>query len=402
MDSHDTDENVHRPTGLKSPSQRRNVAVLVQTSSAWSRQVLAGVAEYALEAGGWDFWIESRGFYEALQLPDSWRGNGVICRLTNDSLRQQIQERGIPAVNVSWLGPHSQQIPQVISDEAACGRMAAEFYLQRGWRHFGYVGPPPALGYSDRIEQAFLERLSEAGRAGSRFEHDPSTSKLTIGQQHENMTTWLKGLPKPIALLVWTTAIAQEITLLCRNIGLSVPDDVAILAVELDPLLSAMSPVPIAYIDQSPRRVGSQAAELLERMIRGEPAPEHPILVPPRRIAERQSVDTMFIDDDLVRQAILFIRENLAQPIQVSDIASHLHQSRRVLENRFQQALRRSPAQAIRQAKLSQALYLLSETDLTTQEIGLQTGFLHQETFLRFFKREYGCTPTEYRTTGTR
>jgi len=387
---------------MESLRTRRRIAVLVQTASAWSRQLLAGVAEYAMEAGGWDFWIEPRGFYENIQIPPTWSGDGVICRLTSEDLAQQIQQRRLPAVNVSWLGEHSPAVPKVISDEVACGQMAASFYLERGWHFFGFVGPPPRLNYSDQVEQAFAAAVAEKGRTVRRFDHEPSTGTITIGQEHPQMAQWLLDLPKPVALLVWTTAIGQEIALLCRQIGLSVPDDVAILAVELDPLVSAMSPVPIAYIDQSPRRVGAQAAALLEGMIQGAPPPDEPILIPPRRIAERMSVDNLFVEDEVVRQALDFIRASMARPIQVTDVASHVALSRRVLENRFDKALRRSPAQVIRRSKLTHAMYLLSETDLTVQEIGLQTGFFHQETFLRFFKRESGQTPTEYRTRASR
>lgn len=390
------------PEVLDSLRTRRRIAVMVQTSSAWSRQVLAGVAEYALEAGGWDFWVEPRGFYEKIVVPESWRGEGVICRVTSDELVQQIEQRGLPAVNVSWLGEHTKTIPKVVSDEVACGQMAAEFYLKRGWHFFGFVGPPPRMNYSDQVEKAFVSAVTDAGRAVQRFDHAPNAETITIGQEHPKMAEWLMSLPKPVALLVWTTAIGQEIALLCRQLGIAVPDDVAILAVELDPLISAMSPVPIAYIDQSPRRVGSQAAALLERMIQGEPAPEQPILVPPRRIAERMSVDNLFVEDEVVRQAMNFIRDKIAEPIQVTDVAANVAVSRRVLENRFEKALRRSPAQVIRRTKLAHAMYLLSETDLTVQEIGFQTGFFHQETFLRFFKRESGSTPTEYRSETSR
>ncbi|MEW4561998.1 DNA-binding transcriptional regulator [Bremerella sp. JC770] len=389
-------------SSMESLRTRRRIAVLVQTSSAWSRQVLAGVAEYAMEAGGWDFWIEPRGFYEQIEIPQTWRGEGVICRLTSEDLVRQIQQRRLPAVNVSWLGEHSPTVPKVVSDEVACGQMAAEFYLNRGWHFFGFVGPPPQLNYSDKVEQAFVDTLAEAKRTVKRFDHEPSTDTITIGQEHPKMAEWLMGLPKPVALLVWTTAIGQEIALFCGQIGISVPDDVAILAVELDPLVSAMSPVPIAYIDQSPRRVGAQAAALLESMIQGAPAPDQPVLVPPRRIAERMSVDNLFVEDEVVRKAMDFIRDRMAEPIQVTDVASHVAISRRVLENRFDKALRRSPAQVIRRTKLAHAMYLLNETDLTVQEIGYQTGFFHQETFLRFFKRESGQTPTEYRTSANR
>jgi len=47
----------------------RRVALLVQTTSEWHRQLLRGVADYAREHGPWDLHIEPRGLLETMQLP---------------------------------------------------------------------------------------------------------------------------------------------------------------------------------------------------------------------------------------------------------------------------------------------------------------------------------------------
>lgn len=381
---------------------QKRIALLVQTSTSWSRQVLAGVAEQSLEKGVCEFWIEPRGFYESMTLPPDWSGDGIICRLTDQKLADAIERRGIPAVNVSWLGTHSAKIPKVVSDEAACGQLAAEFLIERGWTNFGVVGYPPGLDYSGLVEQAFCERLAVAGHTTSSFEHQSDFGQLNIGDQLSSIAVWLLSLPKPAAILVWTTTIGHEITVACRRLRLSVPDDIAILAIELDPLISALAPTPIAFIDQSPRQVGARALQLLLDLIDGHAPPDEPILIPPRRIAERTSVGTVFVEDPLVRSAVQFMREQIGFPIQVSDVATAVSTSRRVLEQRFEKALKCSPAEVIRRSKLTHAMHLLGETALTVSEVALRTGFLHTETFLRFFKREAGFTPTEFRSKATK
>tara|TARA_R110002095_G_scaffold155255_4_gene134837 strand:- start:3717 stop:4889 length:1173 start_codon:yes stop_codon:yes gene_type:complete len=373
------------------------IALLVQTSSEWSRQVLEGVGEYASSIGGWEFHIEPRGFYEKLSLPLNWEGDGVICRLTDPELIEELHSRNIPAVNVSWKELKSSHIPNVISDEVACGEMAAGYFMQNGWTNFGFVGPPPDLKYSNLTEKTYLQSLAVHGYSAHRFEHTPGYDKLSLEEQRSGMEKWLRSLPKPVALFVWTTTMGQEIMLFCRRLGLSVPNDVAILAVELDPLVSSLSPVPIAYIDQSPHRVGIEAAKLLQKMIRGEPAPAKSILIPPCGIVTRRSVDTLFFEDEQVRNAMDYIRQNIAVPVRVEEVATAASLSRRSLENRFQKTLGKSPAQIIRQSKLSHAMHLLVETELTIQEVADRTGFFHVETFARFFKRETGSPPSLYR-----
>ncbi len=394
--------------------RQRRVAALVHTSSEWTRQVLFGVAEFAAASGGWDLWIEPRGFYEDPTLPRDWGGDGVICRMSSDGVRADVGRAGVPAVNVSWAGGHSPDCPQVISDEAACGRLAAEFFLDRGFVHFAFVGPPPGQDYTDAVERGFRDGLGigepgGGGRTCSTFPHPPASDRLHLGTERNRFLDWLSGLPKPVALVAWTTNIAHEIVCLCRDVDrlaargsaaaadLRVPDRVAVLAIEFDPLLSALAPIPLAYIDQSPRQVGRRAAELLDEMMRGAPPPERPVLIPPRRVAERLSVDALLQDDPDVRRAIAWIRANLGEPIDAAAAARAVGLSRATLERRFKQALGSSPAREIRRSKLSLARHLLGESGMTIAEVAARTGYHHTETFSRFFKRESGQPPGAFR-----
>ena len=95
--------------------KRRRVALLVQTTSEWHRQLLRGVADYAREHGPWDFHIEPRGLLETMQLPKDWRGDGVILRLVDRAQERAIRRRGLPAVNVSWQGRSEEHTSELQS-----------------------------------------------------------------------------------------------------------------------------------------------------------------------------------------------------------------------------------------------------------------------------------------------
>lgn len=377
--------------------ERRKIALLVQTSSDWSRQIIQGIADYATEQGGWDFWIEFRGLQEQLRLPASWSGHGTICRLTDSRIQQSIVKRRLPAVNVSWLGKHTQKIPKVVSDERACAKLAADFYLKKGFRSFGYIGADPTSNYPETILQEFRSHVELAGGVCFDFPYYELTKEADYQKQQQRLKQWLWELPKPVALLVWSSKIGREVSTVCVNHHLEIPDQVAILSVEHDPLMSALSPVPISGIDQAPHVVGYEAATLLDQIIQGMSAPDEPILIPPLSIVERASTDTLFADDDLVREAIQFIRQHAQEPLQVSDITQQLNVSRRILEHRFQKALHRSPASEIRQEKLKRITNLLQETNLPISQIAVRCGFQHQEAMIRMFGRLTGMSPREYR-----
>ena len=377
--------------------RRDRVAVLMHTTGEWTRQLLAGVAEYAVGRGGWEFALEPAGYHEDPVPPPGWRGDGAICRVRSDRVRASVAALGVPAVNVSWVGGHTPAIPQVISDGAACGRVAAAFFADRAFGAVGYVGPAPGLNYPDPILPALREALHAAGVRCRVYEHPPEAATLTLGIGREGFADWLRGLPRPTGLLVWTTDVAREIVGLCLDAGLSVPDEVALLAVEHDPLLSALSPIPIAYLDQPPRPVGRAAAAVLEGLMRGGPPPGEPVRIPPRGVAERLSVDTRTAGDPAVRAAIGWIRRRLNEPLDVSDLTKATGLSRAALDRRFRAALGSTPAREIKRAKLGHALHLLGETALPVAAVADRCGFACPETFIRFVKRETGRPPSGHR-----
>ena len=138
----------------------RKIGLFVRTENEWSRQVLMGVAQYAIENGGWDFILPKSDESGNVSLPGGWEGDGIICRLSNDTICEQIVASDIPAVNISWLGLKYPQIPSVTSDETACGKAVAEYFLERHFRQFGFVGPGPKDGYQTTLRDSVAEILA--------------------------------------------------------------------------------------------------------------------------------------------------------------------------------------------------------------------------------------------------
>lgn len=374
--------------------QRRRVALLVQTTSEWHRQLLRGVADYAREHGPWDFHIEPRGLLETMHLPRGWRGDGVILRLVDRAQERALRRRGLPAVNVSWQGTHSRAIPRVSSDESACARLAASHFVEKGFRSFAYVGPVGQPRYADVLGAEFAIATREAGFECALF---AGQSNEPLHQQRQQLVGWLRGLRHPTALLVWNGEVGREVIAACSADGLPVPDDLAVLCAEHDSVMNSLAPVPMSNIDQSPLRVGREAAALLDRLMRGRRAPAKPIHVPPVGVVQRLSTDTAAVNDPIVAKALRFIREHSTEALKVGDLQKALFVSRRSLEYRFARALGRTPASEIRRARMEHVRRLLIETDLPLAEIAERTGHQHLEVMVRAFQRQFGLPPGRFR-----
>ncbi len=78
----------------------------------------------------------------------------------------------------------------------------------------------------------------------------------------------------------------------------------------------------------------------------------------------------------------------LARELGIS--AGHLHEA-------VKQATGRTPGRLIREQQTLEAKRLIAGTDLTVRQIATQVGFLDAAYFCRFFRRETGLSPGEFR-----
>ena len=314
-------------------SKSRLVALLIDTSTSWGIRLIKGINQYAHESGDWLIHVEPRGRFERLRLPAGWKGDGVIARINRKSLAEEITASGLPAVNVSWYPFAGPKIARCTVDERQTGKMAAEYFLSNGFAQFAYCGPNDRPGYVDLVAEAFGEGVAAAGHEVLRYQA-PSAQQQDDDWdvQLASLCTWLKGLPKPIALLCWSAARGRQVIEACHYAGLRVPDQVSVLGGEYDELMASISYPPQSTIDQPSEQVGYAAAEMLAKMMAGGKPPAQPLLFPPSRIDVRHSTDTLAIDDPLVRDALRLIRNQAPGGIYVSDVVRKLSVARRTLE----------------------------------------------------------------------
>lgn len=99
----------------------------------------------------------------------------------------------------------------------------------------------------------------------------------------------------------------------------------------------------------------------------------------------------------LVRQAKLFIRDNLGEKLLARHVADYLHISERHLGRIFHSALGETFGSYLRKERVSLAAELLKSCQLSIKEIAERTGFGTVHYFTRVFNEEMGMTPARYR-----
>ncbi len=375
----------------------RRVLLIVETALAYGREVLRGISRYAVAHGPWSMYLDLRDL--VVDLPEGverWQGDGVISRSTTPELARVWRESGLPVVDLTDI--HGDLgLVHVWTDHHAVGRMAAEYFLDRGFRALGFCGFSDH-DWSGRRLEGFQQRLAAEGRTASVFETPwQASSPQTWEAQQQALGDWLRQMPRPAGVLTCNDLRGQQVLDACRRQRLAVPEDLAVLGVDNDELLCELCDPPLSSIVLNAERVGYEAAARLDAMMDAQPPLERITLVEPREVLTRQSTDTLAIDDPHIAAAVSLIRRRACDPITVDEVLRHVPLSRSMLERRFRRYLNQSPQQLIRAVQLKRVQQLLAETDLPLDAIAARTGFAHPEYLSVVFKRERGLTPGEYR-----
>jgi LacI family transcriptional regulator len=369
----------------------------VDTSTTWGRNVLAGVIAYTRTHGRWQIFVEARGLEEHLQLPRGWHGDGVIARIGTEQMASELRAKRLPTVNVSGIELRGVKFPRVATDLGASAQLAADHFLERGFRHFAYFSLT-GLDYVTTHQQAFVRAVEAGGgdfaalavkpQAGA--EPDWRLDLVKLGN-------WVKSLPKPVAILCWNASGAREVIFACQEVGLQVPEEVAVLSQSDDEVLCEAAQIPISAVRVAADTIGFQAAKLLDHLMRSGQPHKQPLFIAPTSVVSRQSTDTLAIRDAALAKALSFIRVQATLPVRVSEVARHAGVSRRALERRFLEMLHRSPAQELRRCQLDRARQLLVETNLPMPDIAEKSGFGSQAYLSAVFRQHFKLTPIQFR-----
>ncbi len=92
-----------------------------------------------------------------------------------------------------------------------------------------------------------------------------------------------------------------------------------------------------------------------------------------------------------------YVRENVLLPLTLSSLSDKFFLSKQYIMRSFKKHYGTNVTGYINDVKLEYSLGLLSESDMTVDEISNMLSYSQSSYFCRLFKRRFGITPTEYR-----
>ena len=386
----------------RSSQPTRHVALLIESSRAYGRGLLQGIASFAQEQGNWSLRHQEMTIDAEPPLwLKNWRGDGVLVRAETPSMVQAIEKLGVPAIDLRCLRTEGK-IPGFDTDDVSVVQLAVDHLRERGYTKFGFCGFGGA-NYSQRRLARMRNYVASLGFEIDAYESPEPTDATTFAAEQSGMldekglANWLKALRKPVGILACNDIRAQQLLNVCHEIQIHVPDEIAVVGVDNDDVICPLCSPPLTSVEPDTVKIGYEAAASLQQMMGGAAVAPEVNWVPARRIVVRSSTDAIPVDDAEFVKAYRFIRENACCGISVQDVADAVPMSRRALERRSRSYLERSPADLIAIVRLARIKELLESTSQPLKQIAHLTGFSHDEHMAKFFKKMVGVPPGQYR-----
>jgi LacI family transcriptional regulator len=340
-------------------------------------------------------------------LPPALEVQGVITtRLPSDPFVKDLLARGCPVVRMGKLpNPKDHLVPAVMEDLNLLGRMAAEHFADRGFRHVAYRGVVP---WSDArsMYEGLKTRAAELGmachllRVDAGVKVEGKTRLEGIEGRRAKTLAWLSEIPKPVGFLGYGDSMAIRICNWCAEAGINVPREVAVLGRGNNVFTCESALTTLSSFARDDLRIAETAVELLQQLIDGQTPDETTVMIPPNGVVVRESTDVLATHDPLVSRAMKFMWDHLSKNIGVDDIAREAGVSRRKLERAFREDLGRGINHELLRRRLERSCELLLNTDLPIAEIAPMLGFGSKDYFQRAFRKAVGVSPGRWRRNG--
>lgn len=384
-----------------------HVGLLFNANKAWDRQVIEGIGDFfAFSECDWDFYIEESFCTNKVNAIMA-SSDGIIADLDDRNLVKVLANSVKPYVGVGGSFAQEHDYPQcdyVATDNVALVQQAFEHLMKKGIQQIAFFSLPDASEkrWATERENAYLQ-LAQTHFYAPELYKDYESAIQQRDTSMRALITWIRSLAPQSGIIAVTDSRARHLLQACALAGVKVPDEVAIIGIDDEDLVNYLSRISLTTVVQGARKIGFQAARLLQAQLSSEDeTARRRIVVPPVGIKERMSTDVKLTHDPLVRRALSFIRENIHRPLKVIHVINYLGLSRTLIDTKFQKELGCKVHTVILREKLIRCQLLLENKNIPIADIPTLVGFPSLTYFYNFFTRQMNLTPAIYRQQNTK
>jgi LacI family transcriptional regulator len=376
----------------------KHILLEINRTREWAASVVSGILQYhQSENSKWMLHYDIPPG-EVFKYASSLNASGAFVQYAQREEVEQLLSAGIAVVQVCHWG-EDVPAPNVRPADEEVGKMAAQSLMQTGTRNLAFVGEADA-GYSRLRCNGFRCVLQEHNIDPEVLEL-PSRGPLQVHElipSHSGLiATWLRQLPKPVAIFAANDHIGRHVAAFCAVLGIKIPTEVSLMGVDNDSFECMASQPNLSSIRIPFRNIGHTAAEAMAALLNRMPAPFQSKLVSPVDVVIRKSTSHRQFSDAIVEKALGYIEANIERPFRVRELVAYCGVSPHTLADRFQKYLGMPPVAEIRRQRIERAKTLLSDTDRAVSDIATRCGFKSLFHFSKAFKELTGMSPSAFR-----
>lgn len=362
---------------------------------------IEGARRYA-EKTGWNIQVVERNSadreLDVRDIIDFWKPIGVIAECAG----------GVPEVSGDTVG----DLPLVYLDEDPCGNKGRGLYVNSNSAHVGEIAAKELLSldmpnyafvgwrqprfWSEGRRKSFEAALRLHGHGCAVFDCPPTASEH---RRQELLGKWVKSLPRPCAVFAVHDPVAEEVLALAAAAGISVPDELAVIGVDDDPVICERTKPTLTSIRLDFEQGGYICAELLDRRIADPGFTSAALKFEPMFVTRRESTRRFAQTDRRVSKAVEFIRRRACDGIGTEDVASEMGLSRRMAEILFRRNTGRTIHDEMLSVRMERVERLLLNPRQDISAIAGLCGWASGSVLRKAFKERHdGLSMREWRT----
>lgn len=374
----------------------KTVLFIISSTRHTCRDRLEGIYRYA-RSHDWHVQVVERAFHkvDVRRQLDFWRPIGVIaeCGSGADELNDDVF-CALPVVYFD--ADRSERGPgfYVGSDGASVGKLAAEHLLALKLPNYAYAAFRLPLFWDCERRDAFVAEVVKTGKGCSVF--SPKREQIPYIRQAA-LANWVRGLPRPCGIFAANDYVGEEIVNICEQLGLSVPDDIAVLGVDNDEEICEKATTTLSSIAPDFAKGGYLAAELLGKVIEDRSLKPTVIHFPVARVVTRKSTRRIVCDRSRIAEAVEMIRVRACEGLSVPEVVAFIGEPRRTVEMHFREATGRSILEEIDEVRFAKVFELLKNPRQSLESIVDLAGFSTGVALRKAFRLRTGMSMSDWR-----
>jgi len=376
----------------------KKVLLFLTHGSGFRESMIArGILEACNDHGLSVFWRDYDGF-------DVHRFNaalaGIVVWGKTDAIKRIYARYGATVPVISAIGGTLDlPIPTLGGDSAAIAGPIAEHLITQGLQDFIYVGwkhNPASRWRGATLRAAFEARLDHCSFSMLEISREERFWGTDVGPGSAFIRL-VRRSNLPLGIIGADDQVAASCLSCVELAGLKVPQDVAVVGVDDNPLFVHMHrPLTSVHIDYV--AIGRAAVSMVLARADGTAVKRQP---PERRffggyLVVRESSQRRE-RDGRIRRVLDHLHAHFAQKLSLTQMAQIAGMSRSTFARTFEENIGVPAVRYLITYRLEQAKNLLAQTDHSVSEICWQVGFRNHTYFDRAFRRLTGLPPREYR-----